>query len=141
MINRRAAIRLALAALPAAWLAASPAGAQDFQKFTPFLIDLPGWTGAKPDGMAMQMPGVSMITATREYKKGDSTLSAHIISGAAAQGMVAGIQSGMKLETAEMHMSTATVDGFMLARTFQVADRAGTVLVALGPSAVFTVGF
>ena len=141
MIDRRAAIRLALAALPAAWLAVSPARAQDFQKFTPFLVDLPGWTGAKADGMAMQMPGASMITATREYKKGSSTLSAQIISGAAAQGMLAPIQSGLKLETAEMHMNTATVDGLTVMRTFQVTDRAGTVLVALGPSAVFTVGF
>src|ERR1700749_696217 len=111
MIDRRAAIRLTLAALPAAWLAGTPAAAQDFQKFTPFLVDLPGWTGAKADGMAMQMPGASMITATREYKKGNSTLSAQIISGTTAQGMVGAVQSGVKIETAEMHINTVTVDG------------------------------
>src|SRR5262249_25654641 len=127
--------------LPAVWLAVSPSRAQDFQKFTPFLIDLPGWTGAKADGMAMQMPGASMITATREYKKGAATLSAQIISGAVAQGMLATIQSGMRLETAEMHMSTATVDGVAVMRTFQVADKSGTVLVALGQSALFNLSF
>ena len=141
MIDRRLAVRLVLAALPAAWLALSSAQAQDFQKFVPFLVDLPGWTGAKADGMAMQMPGMSLITAARDYKKGDSTLNVQIMIGAAAQGMVGAIQSGMKLETAEMHMSTATVDGFTLARTFQVADKSGTVVVALGPSAIFNVGF
>jgi len=141
MIDRRAAIRFSLAALPAAWLALSPARAQDFQKFTPFLVDLPGWTGAKADGMAMQMPGASMITATREYKKGNSTLNAQVISGAAAQGAVGGIQSGLKLETAEMHMSTATVDGLTVARTFQVADKSGAILVVLGPSAIFNLSF
>jgi hypothetical protein len=141
MIDRRAAIRFTLAALPAAWLAVSPARAQDFLKFTPFLVDLPGWTGAKADGMAMQMPGASMITATREYKKGNSTLSAQIISGAAAQGMLAPVQSGLKLETAEMHMSTATVDGLTVMRTFQVADKSGAILVALGPSALLNLSF
>jgi hypothetical protein len=141
MLDRRIAVRLLLAAVPAAWLAMSSAQAQDFQKFVPFLVDLPGWTGAKADGMAMQLPGASMITATREYKKGSATLSVQLISGAAAQGAVGGIQSGMKLETAEMHMYTATVDGFTVARAFQVADKSGTVLVVLGPSAIFNVAF
>jgi hypothetical protein len=142
MIDRRAAIRVAVAALPAAWLAiSSPALAQDFQKFVPFLVDLPGWTGNKADGMAMQMPGVNMITATREYKRPNATLSANIISGTSAQGMLAAVQSGVKIETAELHISTVTVDGLTVARTFNVADKSGAVLVALGPSALFHLAF
>ena len=141
MIDRRGAIRFALAALPAAWLVPSSARAQDFQKFVPFLVDLPGWTGNKADGMAMQMPGASMITATREYKRGNATLNAQIISGAAAQGALGAIQPGVKLETAELHVNTATVDGLTVARTFQVKDKAGTIMVALGPSALFNLAF
>jgi hypothetical protein len=141
MIDRRAAIRLTLAALSAVSLAASPARAQDFQKFTPFLLDLPGWSGAKADGMAMQMPGASMITATREYKKGNSTLSAQIISGTTAQGMLGAIQSGVKIETAEMHINTVTVDGVTVMRTFQVKDQSGAIMVALGQSALFNLAF
>ena len=141
MIDRRAAIRLALAALPAAWLAPLPANAQDFQKYTPFLVDLPGWTGKKADGMAMQMPGVSMITATRDYTRGDAKLSASIISGSTAQGMLAAVQSGVKIETADIHISTATVDGVTVARTFEVATKSGAVLVALGQNALFNLAF
>jgi hypothetical protein len=141
MIDRRAAIRLALAAGLAASLAPSRANAQDFQKFVPFLVDLPGWTGNKADGMAMQMGGTSMITATREYRRGAATLNANIIGGAAAQGMLAQIQSGMKLETAEMRMSTSTVDGFGVLLAFQVKDNSGAIMVALGSSAVFNLGF
>jgi hypothetical protein len=146
MIDRRAAIRAAicaaLAALPAAWLAlSSPAAAQDFQKFVPFLVDLPGWTGKKADGMAMQMPGVSMITATRDYTRGSAKVSASIISGSTAQGMLAAVQSGVKIETAELHISTATVDGLTVARTFNVPEKAGAVLVALGQSALFNLTF
>ena len=141
MIDRRAALRLAAIALPAAWLALSPAAAQDFQKFTPFLVELPGWTGNKPDGMAMQMPGASMITASREYRRGEAKLNAHIFTGPPAQGALGVIQSGMKLETAEIHMSTETVDGLSLARTFQVKDQSGTIIVGLGSNAVFTLEF
>jgi hypothetical protein len=142
MIDRRAAIRAAVAALPAAWLAlSSPAAAQDFQKLTPFLVDLPGWTGKKADGMAMQMPGMNMTTATRDYTRGDAKVSASVISGSTAQGMMAAVQSGVKIETAEMHMSTTTVDGLMVARTFNVAEKAGAVMVVLGQSALFNLTF
>lgn len=141
MIDRRGAIRFALAALPAAWLVPSLARAQDFQKFVPFLVDLPGWTGNKADGMAMQMTGASMITATREYKRANASLNAQIITGAAAQGALGAIQSGIKIETGDMHMNTATVDGLTVARTFQVKDKSGTIIVALGPNALFNLTF
>src|SRR6202165_4916277 len=62
MIDRRRAIRLAVAAALPALLPLSPARAQQsFQRFLPLLVDLPGWTGEKPDGMAMEMPGNSIV--------------------------------------------------------------------------------
>ncbi len=141
MIDRRAALRVALA-LPAAWLAMTPPGhAQEFQKYTPFLVDLPGWTGNKPDGMAMQMPGNSMVTATREYRRGSAKFGGQIIIGSAAQGMLAPIHTGMKIENAEMHMGTSTVDGFAVLRTFQVKDQSGAILVALAGNAVLSLNF
>jgi len=71
MIDRRHAIRLSLAGLPAAWLVRSSTARaeQAFARFIPFLADLDGWQGKKPDGMSMEMPGNSMITATREYHR------------------------------------------------------------------------
>jgi hypothetical protein len=141
MIDRRAAIRLALAAVPAAWLAPSRANAQDFQKFVPLLVDLPGWTGNKAEGFAVQMAGASVVTASREYKRDGATLNASIVGGAPAQGMLAQIQSGMKLETAAMRMSTSTIDGFGVFRTLQVKDNSGAILVAIGSNAVLSLGF
>jgi hypothetical protein len=40
-----------------------------------------------------------------------------------------------------MHMSTATVDGLTLMRTFQVKDKSGAIIVALGQSALLNVAF
>src|ERR1700693_5419241 len=112
MIDRRRAIRLAAAAALPVLLPLSAARAhQSFPRFLPLLVDLPGWTGEKPDGMAMEMPGNSIVTATREYRRGEARLNAQVITGPAAQGALAATGSGMKIETGDMHMSTSTVDG------------------------------
>jgi hypothetical protein len=143
MIDRRRALRLALAALPAAALLASPAARaeQAYERLYPLLVDLPGWTGNKPDGMAMQVPGMAMMTATREYRHGTARLNAGIVTGPAAQGGLAMIQSGMKLDTADAHMSTETVDGIKLARTYTAKDKSGAILVGLADNALFSFSF
>jgi hypothetical protein len=143
MIDRRRTLRLALAALPAAALIGSRAARADqvFERFYPFLIDLPGWTGNKPDGMAMQMANMSIMTATREYRRADARIHAGIMTGPAAQGGLAMIQSGMKIDTADAHMSTDTVDGLKLARTYTVKDQSGAIVVGLADNALFSFAF
>ena len=143
MIDRRRTLRLALAALPAAALLGLRAARADqvFERFYPFLIDLPGWTGNKPDGMAMQMASMSIVTATREYRRDAARIQAGIMTGPAAQGGLAMIQSGMKLDTADAHMSTDTVDGLKLARTYTLKDQSGAILVGLADNALFSFAF
>jgi hypothetical protein len=141
MIDRRGAILLALAVLPAAWLPQAARAQQSFQRFVPFLIDLPGWKGNKPDGMAMEMAGTSMITATRAYERGDARFSAQVITGPAAQGALAATSAGIKLETSEMHMGTTTIDGVQVTRTYTVSNKAGAIVVPLSASAMFSVTF
>ena len=105
MIGRRDAIRLLLVAAAAGSLPAPARAQQSFQRFFPLLPELAGWTAKKPDGMAMEMPGNSMITAGREYQRGRARLNAQIITGAAALGALAPIASGIKVETAELRIS------------------------------------
>jgi hypothetical protein len=141
MIDRRHAIRLALAALPACWLPDAARAQQSFQRFIPFLIDLSGWKGNKPDGMTMEMAGSSMITASRAYERGDARLSASVLTGMAAQGALAATSTGIKFETADMHVITSTIDGFQVTKSYTVSNKAGAIMIALGPSAVFTLTF
>lgn len=142
MIDRRRAVRLALAALPAAWLLPfSAARAQGFARFIPFLVDLQGWKGNKPDGLAMEMPGASMVTATRDYERGEARLNAQVIIGPAAQGALAATGAGMKIETSDARMSTSTIDGLPVTRSFTISDKSGAIIVALGPSALFSLTF
>jgi hypothetical protein len=141
MIDRRHAIRLTLAALPAAWLCATAQAAGSFQRFFPFLVDLPGWTGGKPDGMSMEMPNNNMVTAKRDYEHGSARLSAQIIIGPAAKGALAVTHSGIRIETGDSRMSTSTIDGLPVTRTFTISNKSGAIIVALGTSAMFNVSF
>ena len=139
MIDHRVAIRIALTALLAAWLAAAPARAQDFHKFIPFLVDLSGWTGGQAEGATMQLPAATLIGARREYKRGYATLEAGIVSG---QGAPKGAsEPGINLVTAEVHVISSVVDGFVAFRTFHVKEKSGSILVALGPSGTFALNF
>jgi hypothetical protein len=143
MLDRRAAIRLALAALPAAWLVLSPpAGAQDFQKFAPFLVDLPGWTADEAHGKATWTPFGDNIMATRPNKRGSAKLSAGIVSGPLTQGFLFMRQKFMKDMKNESHgvrMSMSQVDGFTVLQTFVTnePDNVCTIMVALSSNTVF----
>jgi len=148
MLDRRAAIRLALAALAAAWMAlSSPAGAQDFQKFVPFLVDLPGWTADEAHGTATWTPFGDNIMATRPYKRGSAKLSAEIVSGPLTQGFLFMRQKFMKDMENEIHgvrvrMSMSQVDGFTVLQTFVTnePDSVCTITVALSSNAMFNLG-
>jgi hypothetical protein len=145
MIDRRRAIRLAVAAAALAVAGALPPmtahAQQAFQRFYPLLIDLPGWTGQNPDGIAMEMPGNKMITATRAYARGDARLNAQVVIGPAAQGALAATQANVSLETGDAHMHTTTVDGYRVAATYTVHDKSGVVMVALGSDVMFSMSF
>ena len=141
MIDRRRAIGLAFAAIGAAAMPLPTRAQQSFQRFVPFLIDLPGWKGNKPDGMAMEMAGTSMITATRNYERGTAHVNVSVLTGMAAQGALAATNAGIKLETPDLHMTTSTIDGLQVTKTYTASNKAGAIMVALGPSAVFTLAF
>jgi hypothetical protein len=143
MINRRHALRLAAAALPALGVvcAAAAYAQQAFQRFVPFLIDLDGWQGNKPDGMAMEMTNATMITATRHYQRSPAHLEASIIIGTAAQAALAAVQTGMKIETTDGRLGTSSINGFQVIQTYTISQKSGAILVALGPAAMFNLAF
>lgn len=144
MIDRRRLIRLAMvvgSALAAGLPSSGSLAQQSYQRFFPLLVELPGWKGGKPDGAAIDVPGASMVTAKREYRRGEARLDAQIVIGAAAQGALAAIQPGIKIETSDGRMSTTTIDGLQIIKTFKNSDKSGAIIVALGPSAMFNLAF
>lgn len=143
MINRRRVIHVGLAALPAVWLLGSSVASADqaFERFLPFLVDLDGWQGKKPQGFAMEMTGSNLITASRDYDRGPAHLQAQVMSGAAAQGALAPLRSAMNIQTSEGRMNTSTIDGVQVMRSFNIKEQSGAILVALGTSALLSVNF
>src|SRR5262245_16182443 len=114
---------------------------QPFQRFLPLLVDLAGWQGKKPDGMSMQMSDTSMTTATRDYERGTAQLHASVVIGQAAEGALAPIQTGMKMQTSEGHMITDTMRGMPVMKTFNTKDKSGALIVALNKNAMFSLAY
>ena len=140
MIDRRCAVRFALAAVSASALLRSAAARADqaFRRYLSLFIDLDGWKGGKPDGMTMEMSDNSMTTAKRDYTRGPAQLHASVVTGPAAAGALATTKTGMKIETSEGHMISTTMNGFPVTKSYNVPQKSGALLVALGPAAMFS---
>ena len=138
-IDRRTAIRTALATLPAAWLAlSSRAGAQDSQKLTTFLVDLPGWTSNNADGPPILIPaGANMVRATRSYKRGSAKINAGIVIGDGVPGTLLIMQNFVKHEIPGLRMSSSPVNGFAVLRSFATKENISTIMVAFSTNACF----
>jgi hypothetical protein len=114
---------------------------QTFARFLPLLVDLDGWQGDKADGVSMEMPGNSMTSAKRDYKRGPAQLQVTVPMGPAATGALAPTKTAMNIETGEGHMITTTLNGFPVTKTYNNSQKSGALLVALGPSALLTVSY
>lgn len=145
MLSRRGFNLVALGAVALAALAVQtprPAVAEpSYQRFVPLLIDLPGWEGGKPEGVAMEIGGAAMANATRRYERGEARLDAQVVTGPAAQGAMAGAASGIKMETPDGRLSSGPIDGFAVTRTYTFSDKSGAVIVGLRDNALFSLTF
>lgn len=107
------------------------------------LIDLPGWSAEKAEGMHMKMGETTMANAHRIYRKDDAELDAAVTVGGSVMGP--GIVGDMKMETDAERIIVSTVDGYRVHASFSKEDRSGAVVISLlqdeTGGAVFTVAF
>ena len=143
MIDRRCVVGSVLAFLSAGALLHSGAALADqaFRRYLPLFIDIDGWKGGKPDGVTMEMADNSMTTAKRDYTRGPSQLHASVVTGPAAVGALAMTKAGMNVETSDGHMISTTMNGFAVSKTYNVPQKSGALLIALGPAALFGVSY
>ena len=139
----RLVLRVVLAAAPLAAFGPPRAalGQPDSARFLPLLIDLAGWDGRKPEGLDMEIPGSSIVSATRRYRRGDARLDVQLVSGPTAQGVLTAVRANVDIGVGDTRMRAATIDGLPVARSFTAHDRTGVILVALGPNAMFSTTF
>ena len=120
--------------------------ADSYQALYPYLVDLPGWEGKEPKGMKMDMPGMKMINATREYRQGDKEINAMVIIGNQAMAGAAAPQGMMNMETDEAKIAMTTIQGFSVHTVYNKKEHSGAVTVILMPGqagggAIFTFSF
>ncbi len=141
MIKPRYGILSFFLALSVLWPLSFARADQPFQRFLPLLIDLDGWQGKKPDGMSMEMSNVSMTTATRDYQRGPAQVHASVMIGQAAAGALAPLQTGMNVQTGDGHVTTSTMHGMSVLKSFNKPQKSGTLIVALGKDALFNLAY
>jgi hypothetical protein len=115
------------------------ARAQAYRSLVPLLIDLPGWTGAAPEGVDLTPQGVAAISASREYQRGDAELTAMIGIGPVFAPFQA--LGSFQVQTPDHAMRSRTIDGFRVFTTFTALARAGSVMVAVDPASTRPTGF
>jgi hypothetical protein len=126
-------------ALGAGAAASWPAGVraqQGYERFFPFLIELPGWTSPPPTGTAKETKSGRVITALRGYERGDAVFNAAIISGTTSS---AASNSTTHITVVGARMTTSTIDGFQV--TMTSTRVAVLIAVTLGPNATFHLVF
>jgi hypothetical protein len=141
MLKSRQAIVSIVMLLSVLWPFSSAHADQPFKRFLPLFVDLDGWQGKKADGMSMEMSNVSMTTATRDYQRGPAQAHATVMMGQAAAGALGSIQSGMNLQTSDGHMTTSTMHGMSVLKSYNNPQKSGALMVALGKDAVFTFSY
>jgi hypothetical protein len=84
---------------------------QIYQRFIPFLIDLPGWTGLPPAGKEQETKGGPVVTASRNYQRGEARFFVSIVSATTA----ALAQGGrFYINLRGVHEGGSTIDGFQI---------------------------
>jgi hypothetical protein len=148
MLDRRRAVRAAVAAAAAAIAAGAARAAmpgrrvaEEYERFFPFLVELEGWSGDAPHGLDLEVPGASFLSAAREYRRDVARLNVSVVTGPTAQGVTAATAANVDVEAGDTRMRTATIAGLPVARSFTAHDRTGVIMVALGPTAMFSVVF
>lgn len=105
------------------------AQAGSYESLTPLLKDLKGWEAEKAQGMNMDMGGMKMINATRNYKKGEKEINAVIMIG--SQAMTQGKMQNMKYEDANTKMDLKEIEGFQAQLIYDKQKKTLTVVVFL----------
>ena len=100
-------------------------------KLKPLLIDLSGWNAEKAEGMDADFNHVVMITATREYTRGDATLEGSVLIGQAASSYDI---PKVNYETDEGFLRSEKIKNYTVYSSYDKSDNSGAVFVILATS-------
>lgn len=111
--------------------AAATVFSQAHTKLYSTLVDLPGWKGDQPEGMSMDMPGMKMVNAVRDYSRGEQELTATLVVGNEQMAQATKQAGTMNIETDKEKIVVKQIQGYTVQILFDKIDRSGSVIVIL----------
>ena len=113
-------------------LPVSAAVCQTAQEFVPLLIDLSGWEGSKPETVELTIQEMKSIVVSRDYSKGNQSLTAGIMVGQQTAGTWnPAYQEGFKMEAGSNLVEVKRQDGYLIMHSYNGDEREGMFLVLL----------
>ena len=111
------------------------AHAEEQSPLASLLIDLEGWKAEDAENNSMDLNGMKMMLATRDYTKGDDLsieVTVFIGNKVLMQGKVAEMTGGdVKSETADSRTSVSKIDGFQVYATYDKENNESDIVVFL----------
>ena len=111
----------------------TPVFSASYESLYGCLKNLSGWKGDKPTGMQANMGGMNMITANRAYHRSGKKLTATIILGQQALGMLPALsaQKERTMDTPKGKMIVKKIKGAYVRMFYDKGQKQGMVLVPL----------
>ncbi len=95
------------------------------------LIDIRGWKAEKCNGINMNSNMGTMVSATRNYYKGDKSFEVSIFSGMQAMGYWTQFSTNLQMETNEVYIKTTKIKGYPVGINISKKDKNGGIFVCL----------
>ncbi len=108
---------------------ASFAYSKPINSLAPLLINLKGWKAEPAEGMNMNMNGIKMVNAVREYRHGNANVTATIMIG--SNMMTQGQMQQMNIENSSSSMRIEKVNGFKIYSQHDKKGNTGVILIYL----------
>ena len=96
------------------------------------LGDIPGWKSDKCSGMNLSSsPMGNIVSANREYSKGDKEINVSVISGMQAIAGWAPFAGNLNMETNESLVKTLDISGYRAGINYHKQEKAGSITICL----------
>lgn len=105
----------------------------NWRELVPYLIDVPGYEGEKPDGSTITMGEVKISQAERDYTKGEKSLTILIMDGSSMLPLYTSwmAMQNFEVDTSEEMIKKTTVEGFSGVEHMQFEDKEAELILAL----------
>ncbi|MDA3884008.1 MAG: hypothetical protein PF638_00260 [Candidatus Delongbacteria bacterium] len=94
------------------------------------MVDIKGWEAEEAEGISMDMGGMKMINAVREYTNGDKEFLVTVLIG--TNTIISGQMPQMDVETSEGNYETKKINGMNVHLAFDKIEKVGAIIIDLG---------